>query len=149
VQGCRDRGVRGQIILPAISAIFECANCSPRVCPRFWPTCSLCQPNGPSTIVAVPLSTPSHPTPPGQQLASHIWFMADYVYAQFENRLHCLGKGLGWFGPGPTRTMQPLRSSFSYLGGFCVDDVLVTKEQHVSTFCAHYLYTQGCRRSAQ
>jgi len=60
-----------------------------------------------------------------------------------------LGKRIGLVWAGPTRTMHPLRSSFSYLGGFCVDDVLVTKEQHVSTFCAHYLYTQGCRRSAQ
>lgn len=126
--------------MPAISAIFECANCSPRVCPRFRPTCSLCQPTGPSTIVAAPrfatfslLANSSH----------HIFGSWQITYTP-SLKIVCIAWERVWvllFYCTASR-----RSSFSYLGGFCVDDVLVTKEQQVLTFCAHYLYTQGCKK---
>jgi len=92
------QGVRGQIILPAISAIFECANCSPRVCPRFWPTCSLCQPNGPSTIAAAPFRPPL--TPPLLANSSHHIFGSWQITYTPSLKIVCIAWEKDWVGLG-------------------------------------------------
>jgi len=148
VQGCRDRGFVDKSFCQRFQR-FSSAQIVPPVCVLdFGPLAHFASQTGHQQLRQPPFDPLSpHPSWPTARITYlvHGRLRIRPVWKSFA----LLGKRIGLVWAGPTRTMQPLRSSFSYLGGFCVDDVLVTKEQHVSTFCAHYLYTQGCRRSAQ